>query len=67
MNSIFDVRQLLKTYGTYIYLGDRLADLELMEDEVRELYQSNMIDIKQFQKAILLLRQEMAKESEKLN
>ncbi|MBE4907967.1 YqgQ family protein [Bacillus luteolus] len=67
MNSIFDVRQLLKTYGTYIYLGDRLADLELMEEEVRELYQSNMIDIKQFQKAILLLRQEMAKESKKLN
>ncbi|QOR65522.1 YqgQ family protein [Cytobacillus suaedae] len=65
MNSIFDVRHLLKTYGTYIYLGDRIADLELMEDEVRELYQSNMIDIKQFQRAILLLRQEMAKESEK--
>lgn len=66
MKSIFDIRELLKNYGTYIYIGDRLADLELMEDELKELYKSQMIDLKQYQMAILLLRQEMAKETDKL-
>lgn len=67
MKNIFDIRELLKNYGTYIYIGDRIADLELMEDELKELYQSQMIDIKQYQMAILLLRQEIAKETDKLN
>ena len=67
MKSIFDIRQLLKNYGTYIYIGDRIADLELMEDELKELYQSQMIDLKQYQMAKLLLRQEIAKEMDKLN
>jgi uncharacterized protein YqgQ len=67
MKSIIEIRDLLKNYGTYIYIGDRLADLELMEDELKELYKSQMIDIKQYQIGILLLRQEMAKELDKQN
>ncbi|QHS22757.1 YqgQ family protein [Virgibacillus sp. MSP4-1] len=60
MNSIYDVRQLLKRFGTIIYIGDRLADLELMEEEIKELYQAKCITIKEYQMAVLLLRQEMA-------
>ncbi|GAA0482389.1 YqgQ family protein [Salinibacillus aidingensis] len=60
MNSIYDVRQLLKRFGTIIYIGDRLADLELMEEEIKELYQAKCITTKEYQMAILLLRQEMA-------
>jgi uncharacterized protein YqgQ len=58
MNTIYDVRQLLKKFGTIIYVGDRLADLELMEYEIKELYQSQLIDTRDYQMAILLLRQE---------
>ncbi|WP_226526442.1 YqgQ family protein [Metabacillus niabensis] len=59
MNTIYDVQQLLKKFGTIIYIGDRIADLELMEDEVKQLYQSGLIETKVYQMAILLLRQEI--------
>ncbi|WAA10419.1 YqgQ family protein [Fervidibacillus albus] len=65
MKTIYDVQQLLKTYGTVIYVGDRLADLELMEAELREIYRSQFIDIKDYQTALLLLRNEIQKEKEK--
>jgi len=65
MKTIYDVQQLLKKYGTIIYVGDRLADLELMEEEVKELYKAQLIDTKDYQMAILLLRQEAQIEREK--
>ncbi|MEQ6375910.1 YqgQ family protein [Bacillaceae bacterium S4-13-58] len=61
MNTIYDVQQLLKKFGTIIYIGDRLADLELMEAEVKELFQSQCISTQEYQMAILLLRQESAR------
>jgi uncharacterized protein YqgQ len=65
MKTIYDVQQLLKKYGIIIYVGDRLADLELMEEEIKELYQSQLIDVKEYQMAILLLRHEAQLEREK--
>lgn len=59
MKTIYDVQQLLKRYGTIIYIGDRIADLELMEEEIKQLYQSTLIEPKDYQMAILLLRQEV--------
>ncbi|MDC3415517.1 YqgQ family protein [Aquibacillus salsiterrae] len=61
MKTIYDVQQLLKKFGTVIYIGDRLADLELMEEEIKELYQSQCISSYDYQMAILLLRQEASK------
>ncbi|MFD2759417.1 YqgQ family protein [Lentibacillus juripiscarius] len=61
MKTIYDVRQLLKRFGTVIYVGDRLADLELMEDEIREMYQAKFIDTKTYQMALLLLREEASR------
>lgn len=58
MKTIYDVQQLLKKYGTIIYIGDRSADLELMEMEVRQLFESNLIEVQDYQMAVLLLRQE---------
>ncbi|MCT2537557.1 YqgQ family protein [Aquibacillus koreensis] len=58
MKTIYDIQQLLKKFGTIIYIGDRIADLEMMEDEVKELYQSQCIGTQDYQMAILLLRQE---------
>jgi len=65
VNSIYDVRQLLKKFGTFIYIGDRIADMDLMEAELKELYRSQLIETKDYQMGILLLRQEAEREKEK--
>jgi len=65
MESVYDVQQLLKQYGTIIYVGDRLADLELMEEELKEMYQSQLIDVKDYQMALLIVRHEAQLEREK--
>ena len=65
LKTIYDIQQLLKQFGTIIYVGDRLADLQLMESEVTELFRSQLIDIKDYQMALLLLRQEIQKELDK--
>ena len=56
MKTIYDIQQFLKRFGFFVYLGDRVAEYELMEAEISELYQMQMIDIKDYQTAILLLR-----------
>ncbi|MFC6039885.1 YqgQ family protein [Paenisporosarcina macmurdoensis] len=61
MKSIYDIMQLLKNYGTYIYTTERQADILLMEGEIRELYKSEMMDTQDYQMAILLLRQELSR------
>ncbi|WP_163103395.1 YqgQ family protein [Peribacillus alkalitolerans] len=65
MNTIYDVQQLLKKYGTIIYLGERLADLEMMESELIELYKSQLLEPRDFQTALLLLRHEIQIEHDK--
>lgn len=59
MNTIYDVQQLLKKFGIIVYIGDRVADLELMEEELKELYRSQLVDKKDFEMAILLIRHEI--------
>ncbi|OCS88590.1 YqgQ family protein [Caryophanon tenue] len=61
MQNLYDIMQLLKQYGTFIYTTDFLGDLHLMEDEVKELYKSGIMDIKDYQMAMLILRQEATK------
>ena len=58
MHKMLDIYQLLKQYGTFVYTGDRLGDLQLIEDEVKELYRANALDIKDYQMALLVIRQE---------
>ncbi|MEK5441836.1 YqgQ family protein [Fredinandcohnia sp. FSL W7-1320] len=65
MKTIYDIQQFLKKFGTIIYVGDRVADLELMETEIQELYNSQLIETKDYQSAIFLLRQEIVRETEK--
>ncbi|PAE23360.1 MULTISPECIES: YqgQ family protein [Bacillaceae] len=59
MKTIYDIQQFLKKYGTIIYIGDREADLELMAAELTELYDSQLIDVKDYQCSILILRTEI--------
>lgn len=65
LKTMWDVQQLLKRYGIFVYVGDRLADLELMEAELKDLYDSKLLDIKDFQQALLIVRQEHRLEREK--
>ncbi|MCM3242239.1 MULTISPECIES: YqgQ family protein [Cytobacillus] len=65
MKTIYDIQQFLKKYGTIIYIGNREADLELMAAELKELYDSQLIDVKDFQSSILILRTEIQNLKEK--
>ena len=65
MISIYDIQQLLKKFGTIIYTGDRIADLQLMQDELYELKQSQLIESSDYQTALFLLKQEIQKELNK--
>ncbi|NGQ96834.1 YqgQ family protein [Brevibacillus sp. SYP-B805] len=57
----FDLRALLKRFGIVIYTGDRLGDLLLMEDEIRELRQMGLIDGDEFVQAMAALAAEKSK------
>lgn len=59
MKTIYDVQQILKRFGIYIYTGDRLGDLELMIFEINELYEAGFIQVSEYQMARLLLRKEI--------
>ncbi|MFC4558810.1 YqgQ family protein [Virgibacillus kekensis] len=61
MKTVYDIQQLLKRFGTFIYTGNRIADLELMEGEIKELYDARFIDVTQYKTALLLLRQEASR------
>ncbi|WP_409301677.1 YqgQ family protein [Peribacillus sp. SCS-155] len=65
MKTIYDIQQLLKKFGTIIYIGDRIADLEMMESEIKELYKSQLIETRDFQTALLLLRHQIQVEKDK--
>lgn len=59
MKSIYDIQQFLKKFGTLIYIGDRISTLQLMEEEVRELYNVQLMNPQDFRMAIFLIRQEI--------
>lgn len=62
MKTVYDVQQLLKKYGIYIYTGERIGDLMLLEIELDELWRSKVIQLPDFQMAKLIIRQEIAHE-----
>ncbi|WP_369903476.1 YqgQ family protein [Bacillus manliponensis] len=65
MQSIYDIQQFLKRFGTIIYTGNRIADLQLMGEEIKELHQSQLIEQKDYEIALFLLKQEIQKEEQK--
>ncbi|EIT85162.1 hypothetical protein A374_10480 [Fictibacillus macauensis ZFHKF-1] len=56
MKTVYDVQQLLKRYGIFVYTGHPKGDLELMQEELRGLYDMRLITIADYQKAVLILR-----------
>lgn len=63
MKNVYDIRMLLKRYGTFIYSGDRIGDLDLMEMELDELHQLKFISNDTYINSKLLL----SKEKRRLN
>lgn len=58
MKTLYDVQQLLKRFGTIIYVGKRKWDIELMDQEVKDLHDAHLIDIKTYRDARLILASE---------
>ncbi|MHA6250972.1 YqgQ family protein [Oceanobacillus sp. CAU 1775] len=58
MKSVYDIRMLLKRYGTFIYSGDRIGDLVLMESELDELYRMEFITNQVYMVGKLILAKE---------
>ncbi|MBL1230635.1 YqgQ family protein [Enterococcus sp. BWB1-3] len=44
METLYDVQQLFKRFGMYIYVGARIYDIELMAIELKNLYEGHLID-----------------------
>ena len=65
MKNVYDVQQFLKQYGTFVYIGDRLADLEMIENELKELFHAQLIESRELQSALGVLRMEIQLEREK--
>ncbi|UTR09418.1 YqgQ family protein [Evansella sp. LMS18] len=56
--TFFELQQLLKKYGTIIYTGNRSADLELMEEEIKELERLGLIEKDIYRDSLLLIKKE---------
>lgn len=65
MKNVYDVQQILKKFGTFIYSGDRIGDLELMGMEIDELFQMQFIEKDCYLQAKLILRKEKTRLSRK--
>lgn len=44
METLYDVQQLFKQFGLYIYVGKRIYDIELMMIELKKLFDARVID-----------------------
>ncbi|MGX7030892.1 YqgQ family protein [Vagococcus zengguangii] len=62
MRTLYDVQQLLKRFGIYLYTGKRLYDIELMEMELIDLHDGQMLDEDEFVAAHRVLRREYENE-----
>ncbi|EGJ28308.1 YqgQ family protein [Streptococcus porcinus] len=65
MKTLYDVQQLLKNFGIYIYIGKRLYDIEMMKIELKRIYDNGLVDKNDYLNAELILRREHRLELEK--
>jgi uncharacterized protein YqgQ len=54
--SFLQVKDLLRGFGTLIYTGDAIGDCMLMEDELKELHETGLIDDIIFRAALMAVR-----------
>lgn len=61
MKDFYGVLHLLKRFGIYVYTGNKIDDIDLVQSEVKDLYENGLLMKDDYLKAILILRQEVAK------
>jgi len=59
MKTMYDVQQKLKRFGIFVYTGNRLSDLQLMEIELKELFEYALITKDEFIVARLVIHEEI--------
>lgn len=59
MKTMYDVQQLLKRFGTFIYTGSRLSDLQLMKLELDEIYKNKLVNPEDYAVAKVILMKEI--------
>jgi len=57
---MIDVRQLLRKYQSFIYTGNEQTDLDLMQTELKDLYENHLISIQTYQTATLIIRKRLS-------
>ncbi|WP_194239440.1 YqgQ family protein [Bombilactobacillus mellis] len=58
IRTLYDVQQVLKKFGIYVHVGQRIWDIELMAIELDRLYQQEVIDQATFVTCKLVLNRE---------
>ncbi|MEK4403118.1 MULTISPECIES: YqgQ family protein [Sporosarcina] len=61
MKDYLGVLQLLKRFGIYVYTGNRKDDIDMVQSEVKDLYDNGLLMKEDYLKAVLILRSEIAK------
>ncbi|CRH90975.1 Uncharacterized protein conserved in bacteria [Chlamydia trachomatis] len=64
MKTLYDVQRLLKRFGIFVYMGNRLYDIEMMKIELLQIYQAGLLDKMDYIQAELILRREHRLEEE---
>ena len=57
INNFYDVLQLLKRYGFIIYFKDKDDMYEMMQQEIRSLYNYDLLTNEEYLKCILIINQ----------
>jgi len=58
VETLYDVQQLFKQFGLYIYVGKRIYDIELMSIELKKLFEAGVIDQETYLTARHILNRE---------
>lgn len=54
----YELLQALKPYHSFIYTGDKLSDLDLIEEDVKELRKLGLVEQAFFRDAMLVIMKE---------
>lgn len=65
MKTYYDVQQLMKRFGVFVYVGKRLWDIELTAIELNHLYKAGVVDKKTYLNAKLILDKEHREEEKR--
>lgn len=58
MSRMYEVREYLRRYNSFIYTRDKSLDLDLIEEELKELKENSFIENELYLKFILIIRKE---------